>query len=194
MASIFGHVLASFAFGKGFSKSIVNWKFLLLGIGCAILPDADVIGFSFGIKYGSFWGHRGFSHSHLFAFILGFLIYGLVLFTWGDDVLPTENAKYGMYADSFAIEMGFQTGDKLVSIDNKPLENFNSIRLEIFKNESKTAQVIRDGESISFDIPEELTGGLASYKGTFIIPRFPFVIDSIYPEYPAGKSELKVLF
>ncbi|WBX71246.1 metal-dependent hydrolase [Tenacibaculum retecalamus] len=74
MASIFGHVLASFAFGKGFSKSIVNWKFLLLGIGCAILPDADVIGFSFGIKYGSFWGHRGFSHSLLFAFILGFLI------------------------------------------------------------------------------------------------------------------------
>ena len=74
MASIFGHALASFALGKGFSKSLVNWKFLLLGIGCAILPDADVIGFSFGIKYNSFWGHRGFSHSLFFAFILGFLI------------------------------------------------------------------------------------------------------------------------
>ncbi|WP_317208163.1 metal-dependent hydrolase [Tenacibaculum ovolyticum] len=41
---------------------------------CAILPDADVIGFSFGIKYESFWGHRGFSHSLLFALILGVLI------------------------------------------------------------------------------------------------------------------------
>lgn len=123
-------------------------------------------------------------------FILGFLLYGLVLFNWGEDVLPTENAKYGMYADSFAMEMGFQTGDKLVSVDNKPIYNFNGIRLEIFKNESKTAQVIRDGEQISFDIPEALTGKLASYKGSFIIPRFPFVIDSIYPEYPAGKSEL----
>lgn len=74
MASIFGHALVSFAFGKGFSKSVVNLKFLLLGIGCAIVPDADVIGFSFGVKYGSFWGHRGFSHLLFFAFILGFLI------------------------------------------------------------------------------------------------------------------------
>ncbi|WBX76710.1 metal-dependent hydrolase [Tenacibaculum ovolyticum] len=74
MASIFGHALAAFALGKGFSKTIVNWKFILLGIICAIIPDADVIGFSFGIKYESFWGHRGFSHSLLFALILGVLI------------------------------------------------------------------------------------------------------------------------
>lgn len=74
MASIFGHVLAAFALGKGFSNAIVNWKFILLGIICAILPDADVIGFSFGVKYESFWGHRGFSHSLLFALIIGVLI------------------------------------------------------------------------------------------------------------------------
>lgn len=85
MASIFGHALAAFALGKGFSKTIVNWKFILLGIICAILPDADVIGFSFGIKYESFWGHRGFSHSLLFALILGVLIivifYSRILFS-----------------------------------------------------------------------------------------------------------------
>ena len=74
MASIFGHAVAAFALGKGFSKTIVNWKFLLLGIICSILPDADVIGFSFGIKYESFWGHRGFSHSLLFALIVGFFV------------------------------------------------------------------------------------------------------------------------
>lgn len=115
-------------------------------------------------------------------FILGFLLFGFVLFNWGEDILPTENVKYGIYADTFAREMGFQTGDYLVSIDNKKLENFNSARLEIFKNESKTAQVIRDGKEISFDIPEDLTGALASYKGGFLIPRTPFVVDSIFQE------------
>jgi regulator of sigma E protease len=115
-------------------------------------------------------------------FVLGFLLFGLVLFTWGEDVLPTKNVKYGVYADAFAREMGFQTGDELVSIDNKPLVNFNAARLEIFKNESKTAQVVRDGKEISFDIPEDLTGALASYKGGFLIPRTPFVVDSIYQE------------
>lgn len=38
-----------------------------------MLPDVDVIGFKYGIPYDSFWGHRGFTHSFLFAFILGLL-------------------------------------------------------------------------------------------------------------------------
>ncbi len=33
----------------------------------SMLPDADVIGFSFGVRYGDPWGHRGATHSLLFA-------------------------------------------------------------------------------------------------------------------------------
>jgi inner membrane protein len=74
MASIFGHALASIAIGNSFSKKMTTWKFWLLGILCAIIPDADVIGFHFNIKYNSFWGHRGFSHSLLFALLFGLCI------------------------------------------------------------------------------------------------------------------------
>ena len=74
MASIFGHALVAITVGNSFSKTYTSWKFWLLGIVCAIIPDADVIGFSFNIKYHSFWGHRGFSHSIVFAIVLGFLI------------------------------------------------------------------------------------------------------------------------
>ncbi len=35
-----------------------------------MIPDVDVIGFQFGIRYGDFWGHRGFTHSLVFAAIL----------------------------------------------------------------------------------------------------------------------------
>jgi len=35
-----------------------------------MVPDVDVIGFRFGVHYGDFWGHRGFTHSLLFAFVL----------------------------------------------------------------------------------------------------------------------------
>jgi inner membrane protein len=35
-----------------------------------VIPDVDVIGFSFGIRYGDFIGHRGFTHSLLFAALL----------------------------------------------------------------------------------------------------------------------------
>ena len=70
MASLFAHGFVASAFGKNFSKAVYPKKLWLLGIFCAILPDADVLGFKFGIAYEDFWGHRGFSHSLVFAWIL----------------------------------------------------------------------------------------------------------------------------
>jgi inner membrane protein len=74
MASIFGHAFAAIALGKTFSKQQQTWKLFLLAILCAVIPDADVIGFHFDIAYGSFWGHRGFSHSFIFALFFGIFI------------------------------------------------------------------------------------------------------------------------
>ncbi len=42
----------------------------MTGAICSVIPDLDVIGFRFGIRYGDFWGHRGFTHSILFAALL----------------------------------------------------------------------------------------------------------------------------
>ncbi|PKV52067.1 inner membrane protein [Aquimarina sp. MAR_2010_214] len=74
MASIFAHGFTAYALGKSFSKELYTKKLWILGIICSILPDADVIGFKFGITYESFWGHRGFSHSLLFALFLGIIV------------------------------------------------------------------------------------------------------------------------
>lgn len=38
-------------------------------VAVSILPDADVIGFSFGIHYADVFGHRGFFHSPFFALL-----------------------------------------------------------------------------------------------------------------------------
>lgn len=39
-----------------------------------MLPDIDVIGFRYGVAYADFWGHRGFTHSLLFAALLAGLV------------------------------------------------------------------------------------------------------------------------
>lgn len=45
----------------------------------AMLPDADVVGFRFGIQYGDLLGHRGISHSVAFAAVVaGLTAAGLV--------------------------------------------------------------------------------------------------------------------
>ena len=49
----------------------LSGKLSLLCILLALLPDADVISFAFGIPYESQWGHRGFTHSAFFAFVMG---------------------------------------------------------------------------------------------------------------------------
>ena len=44
---------------------------LVLGL-LSVIPDLDVIGFRFGVPYEDVLGHRGFTHSILFAVIMGF--------------------------------------------------------------------------------------------------------------------------
>ena len=70
MASAFSHAIASVALGSTFRTSPCPAKFWLLGILCAVLPDADVVGFAFGIPYEHVLGHRGLSHSLVFAAVL----------------------------------------------------------------------------------------------------------------------------
>lgn len=75
MASIFAHAISAIAIGSAHPKpKVVTAKFWLLGILCSVFPDADVLGFQFGIAYESFWGHRGFTHSFFFAFCAALLL------------------------------------------------------------------------------------------------------------------------
>ncbi|MEJ2661470.1 MAG: metal-dependent hydrolase [Desulfobacteraceae bacterium] len=46
---------------------------VLTGMLLTMLPDLDVVAFRFGIPYGHMLGHRGFSHSILFAVIVSAL-------------------------------------------------------------------------------------------------------------------------
>jgi len=48
-------------------KSLGLWVSAIL---CSTLPDLDCVGFSLGIRYGDLLGHRGLTHSLLFALLL----------------------------------------------------------------------------------------------------------------------------
>lgn len=52
---------------------------LLIGAAlCSVIPDLDVVGFEFGIKYSDMLGHRGFTHSIFFAALLA----AVITYTW----------------------------------------------------------------------------------------------------------------
>lgn len=80
MPTIFTHVVVPLALAAAVGRTRVSPRLVLAGAAFAILPDADVVGFSLGIEYGDAWGHRGASHSLLFAAACA----GLVALIWGE--------------------------------------------------------------------------------------------------------------
>jgi len=73
LASLISHAIAALGIGTVFARPGIPKRVWAIGAVCSILPDIDVVGFRFGIRYGDFWGHRGFTHSLLFASILATL-------------------------------------------------------------------------------------------------------------------------
>lgn len=56
------------ALGLGHKR--IPKRLLWAGTLASILPDLDVVAFRLGVPYAADWGHRGFSHSLLFALIV----------------------------------------------------------------------------------------------------------------------------
>ncbi|HEX2920372.1 MAG TPA: RIP metalloprotease RseP [Bacteroidales bacterium] len=126
----------------------------------------------------------------LFNFILAMLIYVLILFGWGETYLPNSSVKYGIVTDSVGHSMGLRNGDKILSVDNKPVEDFMQITTEIVLNKRSSVQVDRDGENLNLDIPDSYVAQVLKGRGQ-IEPRTPFgpfVISDFSKESPAKQA------
>jgi inner membrane protein len=71
MPTIFSHAVFSSALGGAYAAKPIPARFWFWAASCSVLPDLDVIGLWFGISYRSMWGHRGITHSLLFALLAG---------------------------------------------------------------------------------------------------------------------------
>lgn len=67
MPTIMAHALVPLALAAAAGRNRVAPRVAVAGVMLAMLPDADVIGFKFGIAYASAWGHRGATHSLVMA-------------------------------------------------------------------------------------------------------------------------------
>jgi regulator of sigma E protease len=129
-------------------------------------------------------------------FILGFLLFGMVLFFWGSEYLPAKNISYGYYVDSLGMEMGLQNGDKILRIGDTPFDRYDIgiVKKEIVINDAKEMQVEREGQIITLPIDEKFVGMLSSYEykdAVLFIPRTPTIIKNLVKDSPAEKAGLQ---
>jgi regulator of sigma E protease len=126
----------------------------------------------------------------LFNFISAMLIYVCVLFAWGETYLPTSNVKYGIVTDSVGYAIGLRNGDKILTVDNQQVENFQQITPDIVLNNRKTIQVERDGQMLNIEIPQEFIPQMLKGKGQidYRIPFRPMLIKTYDKESPAKSA------
>ncbi|MBR9922683.1 MAG: RIP metalloprotease RseP [Bacteroidetes bacterium] len=130
-------------------------------------------------------------------FILGFLIFGMVLFTWGEKYLPAENATFGIHADSLGQELGLQNGDHIISIGGEPFDKFNDRHLvrAIVIDGVDQMTVRRQGGQTTIPIDKKFVGELASYKNKnqpLFVERVPFVVGRVVKDSPAEEAGFMV--
>ncbi len=123
--------------------------------------------------------------------ILGILIYAMVLFAWGEEYLPNENVKFGVAVDTLGYEIGLRDGDKILSVNNKPVESITKVPLEIILNKASSIEVDRNGEKMSFAITEDHLSEMIKNKYALVEPRFPFDVDTVISGLPAEKAGIK---
>lgn len=70
MPTVFTHAVVAGVAAKVFAGQTKPLRFWIAAVVVSVLPDADVLGFAFGVRYGDFLGHRGCFHSLFFALIL----------------------------------------------------------------------------------------------------------------------------
>jgi len=71
LPTILSHPAVAIGFRRWFG---CERRVFIAGTIGSILPDADVIGFAYGVRYASTFGHRGFTHSIFFAIVVSLIL------------------------------------------------------------------------------------------------------------------------
>jgi regulator of sigma E protease len=129
-------------------------------------------------------------------FILGFFIFGMVLWAWGEEYLPNDRLEYGIFADSLGMEMGLRDGDQILAIGEKPLVRFNDRELirEVIINNASSITVQRDGQQQVLPIDPKFVQILSSHESknkTLFGPRTPFVAAQLLKGSPAESAGIE---
>ncbi|WP_405562511.1 RIP metalloprotease RseP [Polaribacter sp. Asnod6-C07] len=126
-------------------------------------------------------------------FVLGIFIYIMLMYAYGEKYLPNENVKDGIWVqDSLAMNLGLQTGDKILTIDGQKIKKFSGLTLEFINGNN--FQIERNGVVIDKEIPTDFISQLmdrGKEAGAFLYPRYPFAIAEVSEDSPNIDSELK---
>lgn len=121
--------------------------------------------------------------------VLAFFIYCGISYHWGEPYMPAEDAKWGYIWNEAGHELGFEDGDKVLSIGGNQITEVDQILNELLITaDDREVVVEREGAEHTFTIPLEQLVKMRQeegYKNMYAM-RMPFVLDSVATEEAAA--------
>ena len=112
----------------------------------------------------------------LFNFLLAIVLYISILGIWGESYVSNDGKQ--VYVNELASDMGFKTGDHIISFDEYKPENFNMLQADLAREMAQKAVVLRDGDTLDIYLDQSRIGEVLKTPGMFDLA-MPFVIDSV---------------
>ncbi|MFT5761866.1 MAG: regulator of sigma E protease [Polaribacter sp.] len=127
-------------------------------------------------------------------FVLGIFIYIMLMYAYGENFLPNKNVKGGVWVqDSLGTSLGLKTGDKVLTIDGNEVRKFGNLPIGFINGNNYSIE--RNGEVIDKEIPIDFISKLierGKNEGSFLLPRYPFMVGKIAEDSPNLNGDLKV--
>jgi regulator of sigma E protease len=123
-------------------------------------------------------------------FILAFIIYIGMAFSYGDLYISNSDLKDGVWITNPVIEKsGLKTGDKIVSVDGVKADRFHELNEKILLG--KEVVVERNGSEQKIVLPVDFINQLMNGKKISVVElRLPFIVSVIGDKSP-NKSAVK---
>lgn len=122
--------------------------------------------------------------------VLAFAIYVGTSYAWGDEYISNKDMPYGYVYSDYAHNLGFEDGDKIISIGGNQVEDFAKVLTSLVIEDDKTTVVERNGQQVTIDIPVQSVMEL-SEQVDFLSPRVPFEVADVVEGMSAERAGLK---
>lgn len=123
----------------------------------------------------------------LMNLLLAMVIYMGMSWKWGDQYIANDDVKYGYSFNELGHEIGFQNGDKILSVNGeKPLSTMD-VHFELIINKGHVVEVLRNGRPEYVRIEPSYFEFLAE-SPDFMELRMPYVVDSVVMDTSAAKG------
>ncbi len=129
----------------------------------------------------------------IFNMILAVLIFGGIAFTYGEDKIATESVN-GIYVaeDSYAHDIGFRTGDKLLGVNGEKVAYFNELFSPAQLTESDVNYtVMRNGNEVSIALPDSALDRIGKEGFISLGNAFPSEVSRVANGSPAAEAGLE---